>query len=229
MDTDHAAPAYASYRQIDWLLPLAFVDNVKSDSSASTKVVHTTQESQEQCQSALDFLGLQGCVFQTLQQEVPEVLHFHEDSFTIQQLPGVSAKLLKHIIWEINELCFWSEFQLLDRQFNAHHCVTPEMFQMWDNMVTSVFNTSSLLSVADHILPRQPEFLISKMFKICRGFLEVFHIMLSTWPGFPTTLDTPMPTVGGEFFVTESQLVDCYLQTSYKFLGHCPSVSRVAV
>jgi hypothetical protein len=41
-DKDHASPAYASYRQIDWLLPLAFVDNVKSDSSASTKAVRAT-------------------------------------------------------------------------------------------------------------------------------------------------------------------------------------------
>jgi hypothetical protein len=111
-------------------------------------------------------LGPQGCIFQTLQQEVPKVLHFHEDSFTIQQLPGVLAELLKQIIWEINELCFRSEFQLLDRQFNAHRRATPEKFQMRDNMVASVFDTGSLLSVSDHILPWQPEFLVSKMFKI---------------------------------------------------------------
>jgi hypothetical protein len=39
----------------------------------------------------------------------------------------------------------------------------------------------------------------------------------------------PLPTMEGDFVVAESQLVDFYLETSYKFLGRRPSVSRVPV
>jgi hypothetical protein len=38
-----------------------------------------------------------------------------------------------------------------------------------------------------------------------------------------------MPTVEEDFVVAESQLVDFYLQTSYKFLGSCPSIPHIPV
>jgi hypothetical protein len=45
---DHVAPTYASFRQINWLLPPAFVNNVGLDPSALTKAVDATQKSQKQ-------------------------------------------------------------------------------------------------------------------------------------------------------------------------------------
>lgn len=228
-EKDTAASAYASYRQIDWLLPPPFLDNTTLGSSTSAPATRAAQKSQAQRQAALDFLGTQGPLFQTLQREVPEVLHFHEESIPIEQLPGVSAELASQIIWEITELSFRSEFWMLDRQFTAQRRSTPEGFQIRENMVASVFDTGSLLSFANHRLPRQPEFLISKTFKVRRAFVEVFRVVLSSWPGFPTPLAVCMPEVEDDFAVAESQLLDFYLHTSYQFLGRRPFVPRLPV
>ncbi|KIK81914.1 hypothetical protein PAXRUDRAFT_14993 [Paxillus rubicundulus Ve08.2h10] len=228
-DKDHEAPAYASYRQIDWLLLPPFVDDAVLEPSTLTSSACAAWKSQAQRQAALDFLGTQASLFQTLQREVPEVLHFHKESTPIGQLPGISAELASQIVWEITELCFRFEFQMLDQQFTAHCRSTPEKFQTHDNMFTSIFDTGSLLSFANHHLPRQAEFLISNTFKVRRAFIEVLHFVLSAWPGFPAPLAQRMPEEEDEFVVAESQLLDFYLHTSYQFLGHRPCVPRVPV
>lgn len=218
--SDHSDPAYASYRQIGWLLPPRFdQEAVLSKNSEKARALR---------QAALDFLGESKKQFQVLQHQVPEELHFHSSSWRTEAFRDVEDGDVAAILWELSELSFRYELLLVDRTLMQSVRADLAIAEQRDLTISLIFDTSSLDAVVDGPLPEDAIGLASSNAAVRRGRLIHLVSLMLLWPSAPVVLTHDVPDeTDSSYGGYEHQVLVFYLQTLYYVFDRRPSVPRL--
>ena len=102
----------------------------------------------------LDFLEELSNEFQVLQRQVPEELHFHDRSWRIKWVRGgMTPEDVRVVFWELTELSMRYELLLVDRVLTTQLQANPAVYTEREQLVSLVFDMTSLDAVIHDPLP----------------------------------------------------------------------------
>jgi hypothetical protein len=168
----------------------------------------------------LAFLGESKNEFQVLQCQVPEELHFHNRSWRIEWVHGgMAPDDVCVVFWELTELSMQYELLLVDRVLAAQQRANPAICTDREQLVCSVFDTTSLDAIIHDPLPGIGVGLASSNPRRRQGRLTHLVTLMSSWPGAPAL---SLPTVTDpRHLEAEQRVLTYYLQTLYQFFDRC--------
>ena len=213
--TNQEDPAYAGYCQISWLLPPPWDEGLT--------LMKQSKKCRANRQATLDFLGESSNEFQVLQRQVPEQLHFHDCSWQIEWVHGgMTPDDVQVVFWKLMELSMRYELLLVDHVLTTQLRANPAVYTKREQLVCSVFDTTSLDTVIHDPWPGIGVGLASSDPRRRWGRLSHLVSLMSSWPGVPTLI---LPTATDPRYLKAEQRVLTYcLQTLYQFFDRCPTV-----